>query len=481
MINWGTVPAGSVLPFHFASYDGATGASEAISGLAVTDIEVYKGTTVTQRASDAGFALIDTDGIDIDSIVGANGFSIDTGDNTDAGFYTVGSFFTVWVSSITADGQTVNFIAGTFRLCAAESTSGTPKADVSMFGGTAGTFASGRPEVNTTHFGGTAATTSAGRPEVNTTHAAGTAWGSGAITAASIAADAITAAKIADGAIDAGAIAADAITAAKIADGAIDAATFAASAITSTVLANDAITAAKIADGAIDAATFANNAITAASIAADAITAAKIADGAIDAATFAANAITSTVIANDAITDAKVAADVTIASVTGAVGSVTGAVGSVTGAVGSVTGAVGSVTGNVGGNVVGTVASVVGNVGGNVTGSVGSVVAEVTADMVKISGDSGAADRLEAMMDGILVCQVNDTAATTTAFAADGFTEATDDHFNGRLITFLTGNLAGQQTAITDYDAAGHAQGNQAFVVDALTEAPANNDTFVIH
>jgi hypothetical protein len=78
------------------------------------------------------------------------------------------------------------------------------------------------------------------------------------------------------------------------------------------------------------------NAITATAINADAITAAKIADGAIDAATFAANAITSTVIANDAITDAKVAADVTIASVTGAVGSVTGAVGSVTGAVGSV-------------------------------------------------------------------------------------------------------------------------------------------------
>jgi len=56
-------------------------------------------------------------------------------------------------------------------------------------------------------------------------------------------------------------------------------------------------------------------------------------------------AITAASIASDAITDAKVASDVTIASVTGAVGSVSGAVGSVTGAVGSVTGAVGSVTG----------------------------------------------------------------------------------------------------------------------------------------
>lgn len=47
-------------------------------------------------------------------------------------------------------------------------------------------------QVDVTQFGGTNATTSSGRPEVNTTHAAGTAWGSGAITAASLAADAAT-------------------------------------------------------------------------------------------------------------------------------------------------------------------------------------------------------------------------------------------------------------------------------------------------
>lgn len=89
------------------------------------------------------------------------------------------------------------------------------------------------------------------------------------------------------------------------------------------------------------------------------------------------NVITAASIAADAITDAKVASDVTIASVTGAVGSVTGAVGSVTGAVGSVTGNVGgNVNGSVG-SVVGAVGSVTGNVGGNVSGSVGSVVGAV--------------------------------------------------------------------------------------------------------
>lgn len=82
----------------------------------------------------------------------------------------------------------------------------------------------------------------------------------GGITAASIAADAITAAKIADGAIDAATFAAGAITATVIADGAIDAATFAAGAITATVIATGAIDAdalaadaiAEIADGVWD-------------------------------------------------------------------------------------------------------------------------------------------------------------------------------------------------------------------------------------
>jgi hypothetical protein len=107
--------------------------------------------------------------------------------------------------------------------------------------------------VDVTAFGGTAATTSGGRPEVNTTHAAGTAWGSGAITAASIAADAITAAKVADGTIDANTFAASAITASAIATGAITAAKFAGGAIDAAALAADAGT--EIATAVLSAAT----------------------------------------------------------------------------------------------------------------------------------------------------------------------------------------------------------------------------------
>src|SRR5512139_22636 len=120
MINFGYVPAGTVLYVPFNTFNAA-GASVTISGLAVTDIEIYKDGSTTQRASDAGYTLLDTDGIDFDSLTGIHGFSIDTGDNTDAGFYTVGAWFTVVVSAITVDSQTVSFIACQFRLMAAES------------------------------------------------------------------------------------------------------------------------------------------------------------------------------------------------------------------------------------------------------------------------------------------------------------------------------------------------------------------------
>jgi hypothetical protein len=182
MISFGNVPIGAVLPVIFSTYAGATGASVTLTGLAVTDIEIYKGTSMTQRSSDAGFVLLDTDGIDIDGVTGIHGFSIDTGDYTDASFYAAGSFYTVVVSAITVDSQTVNFVAATFRCVPAEGSAGVPKTDVSHFGGSAGTF-------------------SGGRAEVNASHAAGTAWNSGAIGASTLAADTLTAAKVASDAL----------------------------------------------------------------------------------------------------------------------------------------------------------------------------------------------------------------------------------------------------------------------------------------
>lgn len=113
------VEENDVLPVLFDTFDGGTGASITLTGLAVTDIEVYKDGLVTQRASDSGYTLLDTDGIDFDTITGIHGFSIDLSDNTDAGFYTVGPWYHVVVSSVTIDAQTVNFVACAFRIVSA--------------------------------------------------------------------------------------------------------------------------------------------------------------------------------------------------------------------------------------------------------------------------------------------------------------------------------------------------------------------------
>jgi hypothetical protein len=135
MICLGTVPAGTSVYIPFSTYAGSTGASATCTGLAVTDVEIYKNGSTTQRASDAGVALLDTDGIDFDGITGLHGFSIDLNDNTDSGFYAVGSWYWVVVSSITVDSQTVTFLAATFRIGPAEGVAGYPVVDMGALSG----------------------------------------------------------------------------------------------------------------------------------------------------------------------------------------------------------------------------------------------------------------------------------------------------------------------------------------------------------
>src|SRR3990167_631070 len=158
MINFGPVPANSVLPILWTSHDAATGANETMSGLALADIIIYKGVSLTQRSSTSGFAFFggDADGLDLDTFTGVNGVSIDLGDNTDAGFYAVGSLFTVVLGPVTIDAQTVYTVLGTFRLVAAEAIAGKPKADVDGWLGTAAATptVAGVPEVDVTHVAG---------------------------------------------------------------------------------------------------------------------------------------------------------------------------------------------------------------------------------------------------------------------------------------------------------------------------------------
>jgi hypothetical protein len=104
-----TVGSTVYVPFNTFSSDDPS-ASMTITGLAVTDIEIYKNGNTTQRASDSGYTLLDTDGIDFDGITGIHGFSIDTSDDTTGGFFVGGADYWIVISSITLDGATINFV-----------------------------------------------------------------------------------------------------------------------------------------------------------------------------------------------------------------------------------------------------------------------------------------------------------------------------------------------------------------------------------
>lgn len=102
----------------------------------------------------------------------------------------------------------------------------------------------------------------------------------------------------------------------------------------------------------------------------------------------------------------------------------------------------------------------------------------MVVDVLALNGVAASAANLERSAFSIVLGTVDDTVApTTTEFEADDITEATADHFIGRTIIFTSGVLLHQATDITDYALAG---GKGHFTVTVLTEAPGNNDTFVI-
>ena len=232
------VPIDEVVHFDFFTHHPTTAA--------VTDADSTPTFDVYEEATDTGL-LGATNATKRTSLTGnyRGSFTASAANGFEAGkWYNVNASATV--NAIAGKGRVMHFRCGP-----AESAAGVPKADVSHYGGTAGTFASGRPEVNTTH-------------------AAGTAWGSGAITAASIAADAITEAKVASD-----------VTIASV-TGAVGSVTGNVGSVTGNVggnvtgsvgsVATGGIAAASFAAGAIDAAAIAANAIGASELAADAVT-----------------------------------------------------------------------------------------------------------------------------------------------------------------------------------------------------------------
>lgn len=102
------------------------------------------------------------------------------------------------------------------------------------------------------------------------------------------------------------------------------------------------------------------------------------------------------------------------------------------------------------------------------------VSGRMSSDAVAISGSTDAADKLEASAETIETGAAAAGTLSTTQMTTN-LTEATDDHYNGRIIIWTSGVLIRQATDITDYDGA-----SKMLTFTAVTEAPSADDTFVI-
>jgi hypothetical protein len=103
----------------------------------------------------------------------------------------------------------------------------------------------------------------------------------------------------------------------------------------------------------------------------------------------------------------------------------------------------------------------------------------VSADVVSVNSSAPAAVNLALGANAMVPGTVDDTAVapTATTFEADDITEATADHYIGRVVIWTSGALLAQAVEILDYAING---GRGAFTVSTMTDTPANNDTFII-
>jgi len=100
------------------------------------------------------------------------------------------------------------------------------------------------------------------------------------------------------------------------------------------------------------------------------------------------------------------------------------------------------------------------------------VLLDAVADAIKVVTDDQATASTT-LVNGTVAA----TAGSTTEIYSDDITEATADHYNGRIIIFTSGDMKNQATDITDYALVG---GEGYFTVTATTETAAENVTFVI-
>ena len=492
----GTVRPGSTLyvPFHtFDSNDPS--ASVTLTGLAVTDIEIYKDGGTTQRASDAGYTLLDTDGIDFDAITGIHGFSIDLADNTTAGFWSAGSRYFVVVSSVTVDAATINFVACTFTIgypgaildttiaTLASQTSFTltaGSADNDAYNGCvvvvhdAASAVQVAQGVVSDYTGATKTVTLAFDPAIFTMAASDNislfprvsahAWNGVPLSTTNplpnAAADAAGGLPISDAGgldLDAKLAATNEVTAARmgaltdwINGGRLD--------LILDIIAADVVGLDGAAMRGTDAAALASVCTEARLSELDAATSGK--------AAFVIDAL-------DTLTKAAGPGD--LAAILTDTADMQPKLGAPAGA--SVSADIAAVKTDTAAILVDTGTTLDGNITSIKTTTdkfVFTVANQVNANMLSISGDGTAADNLEESATAIVSSTAKAGTLSTTQMSTN-LTEATDDHYIGRTVIWTTGVLAGQASDITDY-----AGVNGVLSYSTLTEAPSAGDGFVI-
>lgn len=109
--------------------------------------------------------------------------------------------------------------------------------------------------------------------------------------------------------------------------------------------------------------------------------------------------------------------------------------------------------------------------------SLTSGIASVNATQVNSSATAAArlALALSATIQGTV--DTGGFTATSSIFETSSITEATADHFVGKIVLWTSGALLYQQALITAYSLS---SGRGRFTVTTMTDAPANGDAFIV-
>lgn len=101
-------------------------------------------------------------------------------------------------------------------------------------------------------------------------------------------------------------------------------------------------------------------------------------------------------------------------------------------------------------------------------------IAQLGVNVVQLNGQAASAQNLERSASVIYRGTVG-AGPTATTLVDAGLTQADTDHWKGRIVIFTSGALAFQATNITAFT-----PGTDTLTFTALTNAPAENDTYVI-